>query len=104
MSVEEFYDNYIVSVEGHAGFGRWGSDIVCAAVSAITYTLINTLKCAEDDGCLYIRTESVSDGSVYLEVEPYDFAREKVDTIIETCMTGFSLLEDEYPDYIRISA
>lgn len=103
MSAEEFYDSYIVSVEGHAGFGECGSDIVCAAVSAITFTLLNALKCAEDDGCLFIRTESVSDGSVYIVAQPYDFAREKVGTIIETCMTGFLLLEEEYPDYIEIS-
>ncbi len=103
VSVEEFYDNYIISIEGHAGFAQRGSDIVCAAISTITYTLLNAIRWAQDGDCLYIRTENVSDGSIYLEVEPYDFAKEKVDTIIETCLTGFSLIEEEYPDYIRVS-
>lgn len=103
VSIEEYYDSYIISVTGHAGFGESGKDIVCAAISALAYTLLNALKCAEDESYLYIRTESVSDGNMYLEVLPYDFSREKIDTIIETCIIGFSLIEEEYPDYITVS-
>ncbi|HZK22207.1 MAG TPA: ribosomal-processing cysteine protease Prp [Oscillospiraceae bacterium] len=103
VSVQEYYDSYIISVAGHAGFDEVGKDIVCAAISALTYTMINALKWAEDENCLYIRAESVDDGSVYLEVLPYDFSREKIDTIIETCIIGYSLIEEDYPDYITVS-
>ncbi len=104
VSVEEFYDSRIVSIEGHAGFGACGGDIVCAAISALAYTLINSLKWAQSDDWLFMRTESVSDGSVYLEFEPYDFAKDRVQAIIDTCMTGFTLIEEEYPDYIEVGA
>lgn len=103
VSVVEYYDSYIISITGHAGFDDKGKDIVCAAISAIAYTLLNALKWAEDESCLNIRVENVSDGNIYLEVLPYDFSKERIDTIIDTCIIGFSLIEEEYPDYITIS-
>ena len=104
ISVEEYYDSCIISIEGHTGFAAPGEDIVCAGVSAVCYTLVNALRRAEAEGCLFIRDERISDGSVLIEIEPYSFAREKTDTIIDTCMAGFSALEEEFPDYIEIAS
>ena len=33
-----------VTVQGHAGYGEKGQDVVCAAVSALVYALIGTLE------------------------------------------------------------
>lgn len=102
VKLEEYYDKYVLSIDGHTGFDKCGSDIVCAAVSAVTYTLINALRWAEADELLYIDEIRIGDGSVYIEAEPYSFSREKIKTIIETCMTGYSTIEEEYPEYIEI--
>ena len=99
----EYYDKYIISVEGHAGFASAGSDIICAAVSAVAQTLINALMQEHDDDRLCLRELQVNDGSVYIEVEPFDFSQERTSTIIETCMAGFNYLEEEFPDYVRIT-
>ncbi|MFR6508676.1 MAG: ribosomal-processing cysteine protease Prp [Dorea sp.] len=36
-------DRHILHIEGHAGYGTYGNDIVCAAVSILGYTWINEL-------------------------------------------------------------
>lgn len=38
-----------VSVDGHAGYSEMGKDIVCAAVSALTQSLIHSLEALTDD-------------------------------------------------------
>lgn len=36
--------NNQLSVTGHAGYAAYGQDIVCAAISALTFTLLKGLK------------------------------------------------------------
>ena len=98
----EYRDSFIIIAEGHAGFSQKGSDIVCAAVSVLAFTLLNCIKNAESDKLLVVRREIVRDGYFCVEAEPFDFARDKVETIFDTCFAGFSLLADEYPSYINI--
>ena len=38
-----------IDVEGHAGFADAGKDIVCAAISAMTINLINSIEKFTDD-------------------------------------------------------
>ena len=42
-----------VDIEGHAGVGAFGADIVCAAASMLAYTLATRLEEMETDG-LYV--------------------------------------------------
>ena len=99
----EYYDKYVISIDGHAGYASTGSDIVCAAVSAVAQTLISALMQEHNDDKLCVRELDVNDGSVYIEVEPFDFSQERTSTIIETCMAGFNYLEEEFPEYIQIT-
>ena len=34
-----------VTIKGHAQSGEYGNDLVCAAVSALTYTLAENIVC-----------------------------------------------------------
>ena len=38
-------ESMTLCIEGHAGYAPKGRDIVCAAVSALVYTLINGCQC-----------------------------------------------------------
>jgi len=91
---------YSVAISGHAEYGEPGKDIVCAGVSAITYTMANYLLSSrnvchqqvEDDGNFYmscILGNKSGDGA--------DKAREALEAIGQ----GYLLLSEEYPGYVK---
>ena len=38
-----------ISCKGHAGYARYGQDIICSAVSALTLTMANSVETFTDD-------------------------------------------------------
>ncbi|OUQ12087.1 hypothetical protein B5E84_19360 [Lachnoclostridium sp. An14] len=66
-----------LSVDGHAGAGPYGHDIVCAAVSALTFTLEAALRelsqdgiesCTEPAGHVSVKWQKLSDtGRAYVD-------------------------------------
>lgn len=73
-----------LEVTGHAGYDIAGKDIVCAAVSILTYTFIN----------LY-------DTDVWMD-SPDGIMVTYRDADTDFIRTGFRMLEKEYPEYIRV--
>ncbi len=95
-----YYDKILINIEGHSGYAKSGEDIVCAGVSALVCTLLNCINDEEADGRLKLHKNIVRDGYVCIEVEAFDFAENRVEAIIETCMKGLYMLSCEYPKYI----
>lgn len=90
-----------ITVEGHAGAGKYGSDIVCAAVSTLAYTAINAL-----DELAGIRSYSVEDGYIKCTVPP-DIPEDKkqiVRNILDTVVIGFKQIQytPDYRKYISV--
>ncbi len=88
-------------VEGHSGAGVKGSDIVCAAVSALAYTAVNALE--ELAG---VRNYTIRDGYIKCTV-PGTLSAEKREIskiVLETVAVGFKQIEfnPEYARYIRV--
>ncbi|GGE18676.1 hypothetical protein GCM10011571_20750 [Marinithermofilum abyssi] len=91
-----------VIIEGHAHFAEYGSDIVCAAVSAISIGLANA-------------TEKLTGVRVYEEVEqegklvcriPQDLSPEEKDRVhllMEAMVTSLQSVAEEYGSYVRIT-
>lgn len=98
----EYYDKYLLTVEGHSNFNEKGKDIVCSAVSILVYTLLNMLKDEESDKHLILRREVVRDGYFCVEIEPFDFSKQRTKGIIDTVVMGFSLLNEEYPGFVKL--
>ena len=98
----EYYDRYLLIVEGHASFGEKGKDIVCSAVSILVYTLLNMLKDEESDKRLKLKREIVRDGYFCVEIEPFDFSKNRTKGIIDTVVMGLALLNQEYPDNVKL--
>ena len=98
----EYYDRYLLIIEGHASFSEKGRDIVCSAVSILVYTLLNILKDEESDKRLAIRREIVRDGYFCVEVEPFDFSKNRTKGIIDTIIMGLALLNQEYPENVTL--
>ena len=98
----EYYDRYLIIIEGHSGFNEKGKDIVCSAISILVYTLSEALKNEESDKRLLIKKEIINDGYFYMEVEPFDYSKGRTKGIIETIVTGLCLLNEQYPEYVKI--
>lgn len=91
-----------VQVKGHAGYGDYGTDIVCSAISSITITIINGLT----DICFIKDLEiNVEDGFVSLKVPENLNARDSeiLDLFLNTLELGYKDIEEGYPDYIKIN-
>ena len=80
-----------VTVRGHAGFAPRGSDIVCAAASALVYAFVGAL---EAKNCL--REVTVKPGLVSVA------AREGCGAEFAMLRCGLSQLAGKYPKCVRI--
>lgn len=85
------------TVVGHAGYAQAGSDIVCAAVSALTINTINAIEkltdsrveAAEDEGRLWCRCPDPSGNGIQL--------------LMSACLLGLSSIREQYgSQYITI--
>lgn len=89
-----------LKIEGHAGYGQRGNDIVCAAVSVTAYNAVGALEeLAGIKNCHYEK-----DG--YMEINiPSDIGEECKKTariILETTVVGFKQIEMEYKNYVLV--
>ena len=89
---------------GHAAYGPKGADIVCAAVSILSYTLAREMEKLEADGGLAIFSASFEEGAVRIEAIPRRFAKRQACTVYQTILSGFCLLAEAYPENIRLRA
>jgi uncharacterized protein YsxB (DUF464 family) len=97
VSCENDRGAYSILIEGHAGFSN-GLDIVCSAASILTFTLMNAIENKEMD----YKEISYDSGEAKLHFKPTPENASEVNTIIETIMLGFTLLEKEYPDNVSV--
>ena len=77
---------------GHSGFARRGRDIVCAAISALTITAVNSIeKIAQAEADV---TQDIKTGKITLRLksEPTD----KTETILRSLVLGLQGIEAEY--------
>jgi uncharacterized protein YsxB (DUF464 family) len=80
-----------VVVKGHGG-GAAGSDIVCAAVSAVTETALAGLLHYDREGTVW----EMEDGYIFIRVR--DASVTTVDAILTTLILGLKQIAKEYPD------
>lgn len=85
-----------IVVEGHAGYSPPGSDIVCAAVSALLQTTARSIRDLTTD-------------HIECQLEPgkgivrYEDLSERGQLLIDSFFIGICMIADEYPDYVRLA-
>ncbi|MDW5298620.1 MAG: ribosomal-processing cysteine protease Prp [Sedimentibacter sp.] len=87
-------------VEGHSGFAEEGSDIVCASVSILSYTAINSINLVagvDPEFIIYDVDENIGLMSLRTLVN-----NDKTDVIYRNFMVGIELLLEDYSDYITL--
>lgn len=89
-----------LEVSGHAGYAKKGEDIVCAGVSVLMYTLLNSLE-----ELLNISTDCVVSSGHIKYFLPNDIKKEtfeKSQLIFKTIIVGLKNIRDSYNSYIYV--
>lgn len=89
-----------VTVEGHAGSGPEGHDLVCSAVSALTLTLAGNISFMKAQDAVYSEILKLEEGNAEIQCTPYRRYRESVEQIFRAICVGFELLSTKYPENI----
>ena len=89
-----------VKVEGHAGNGPEGHDLVCAAVSALALTLAGNVSYMQTQEAVYDVTVDLKEGNGEIQCTPYRRYRDSVAQIFRAVCVGFELLATKYPGNI----
>ena len=93
--------------QGHAGYGEAGDDIVCAAISAMTMLVINTIEVAYASDVDY----SIDEGATHIMVRSkaalpeFEEDERKIYAISGLFLSYFYQLNDmveEYYDYLEV--
>lgn len=90
-------------ISGHSGFAAAGADIVCAACSMLGYTLMEQLARMDKRRLLTAASVNVSEGRIDVCATAAEGALTAVQTLFQTIICGYSLIERQYPDYARVT-
>ena len=94
--------------QGHTGYGQEGDDIICAALSAMTMLIINTVEVAYASHIDYNIDESttkivVKSKSALPEFEEDDYKRYAVSGIFMAYYKQIEDMIEEYYDFLDVS-
>lgn len=89
--------SYEVKAKGHAGAGKYGQDIVCAAVSVLMQTLANEVEEAARAGTVALGAVAHGDGWMKVEVTPTRESCNMVEAWVELVQDGLDALAESYP-------
>ena len=84
-----------ITIKGHAGYAPHGQDIVCAAISALVQTLIQSVEDLCTDTILY----HLQPGNVEIKYEPLSH---EAQVLFDAFMIGVYLFANSYPDNVVV--
>ena len=93
-----------LSVKGHAGMAESGQDIVCSAVSILSYTVAQIVNVMEER---HLLTEGPrislknGDAEISCECKPNSF--DEIEKAFKFAMTGYTLLVHTYPQFVELN-
>ena len=94
--------NKCVTIKGHAQSGEHGKDLICAAVSTLTYTLAENISgyASEIEGIqTHIKLDE-GDAKIVCTKCPPEFDK-VIDLVFCTICTGFEKLAETYPENVK---
>lgn len=94
--------DYEVKAKGHAGAGKYGQDIVCAAVSCLMQTLANEVEEAARAGLVALGAVAHGEGWMRVEVTPTNESCDMVEAWVELVQDGLDALAESYPENVEL--
>ena len=93
----------LFKVDGHAGQDDNGHDIVCSAASILAYTLAQTMRYIEEQKGFELKPViQLSEGQATILVRPKEEYEGETLQSFFTIEVGFSLLAQNYPQYVEL--
>ena len=90
--------SFALTVEGHAGAGPYGQDLVCAALSILAATLEAAVS---DRAETLLPSVCRGPGRLRISCRPVPESCGLCRSIYETVFTGFELLGSRYPEHVQ---
>jgi uncharacterized protein YsxB (DUF464 family) len=90
-------------VEGHAGYAEIGKDIVCSSASILAYTVAKIVNDALSKG--WLKTPPIIEidrGDMLIVCEPIEEKHSEIRHTYMVAREGYLLLEQNYPQYVRL--
>ncbi len=78
------------------------SPLACAATSILVITATESLRRLESDGMFRSARVTVEDGYACFDLEMSETDAEYVGEILSPIITGFELLEENYPELVKV--
>ena len=85
-----------IRVKGHAGYAEMGKDIVCAGVSVLVQTLIQSLEDLTDTKFEYEMAAGVADIK-------FEHLSSRARLLVSAFFIGVELIATEYPHHVRLT-
>lgn len=98
-------DSYELKMKGHADFGEFGTDIVCAAISTVFYNFCSKLRCYEPEAFVkpLVMDEAKGKGGVSKVIcRPAKGYEKLIDNDVIYMLSGFEMLQGNYPECINL--
>ena len=86
-----------IEISGHAGYSEYGKDIVCASVSSVIITVVNSIMNIDRDAITY-----ADDG--YNVVITKENDNNTVDILLNTMIEILKDLERQYKENIKVES
>ena len=90
------------SASGHSGYAEAGSDIVCAAVSALTQTMLNGLKNVLKAPVMFDQDDDGAFIEASLTPEASQEQIRQAQLLLVTLLEGLQAIQRGYPRNLRI--
>ena len=87
---------------GHSGYADAGSDIVCAAISALTQTVLNGLKNVLKAPVMFDQDDDGAFIEAMLTPETTEEQIQQAQLLLVTLKEGLQAIQREYPRNLRI--
>lgn len=96
-----YHRNYHrLTIEGHAGSGEHGHDLVCASASILAYTLAASVANMSEAKQVREPIIELKDGSGVIACKSIRRFEAPVTLIFDTLCAGYELLARDYPENI----
>ncbi len=89
--------NEVIEISGHANYDEFGKDIVCASVSSVVMTTVNSIMSIDDSSISY-----VDDGDKIIIKKLND--NDIVDKLLNTMILILKDLERQYKKNIKVES
>lgn len=93
-----------IHISGHAEnpYPDMQGNLLCASISILAYTLMQTVRDLKAKGSLKRCSESCKDGEVQVIAEPEYWSESQLEAKIGVIKTGYELLERQFPGMVHV--